>query len=240
MGRPEELLRLGAKELGIDINDDQIKVFLEYMDMVIYWNKRLNLTAITNRNEMVIKHFLDSLVCFAAGCIKDGLRAMDVGTGAGFPGIPLKIICPGLNLVLLDSLNKRIEFLKRVIYELGLKGVKPMHGRAEDVARDGLHREKYDVCFSRAVAHLAVTAEYCLPFIKVGGTFIAMKGPRYISEIKEADKAIRILGGEVAGTRKYVLPFSDVTHYIITIKKLRPIGSQYPRKAGRPTKKPLI
>lgn len=239
MDRMVRLLKEGTEQMGLLINEEQTDRMMRYMGMLVEWNAKFNLTSITDKQDIVTKHFLDSLTCAATGYVHNRHRAIDVGTGAGFPGIPLKIVYPGMEITLLDSLNKRIEFLKYVAVRLGLEGSEPLHGRAEDMARSPVHREKYDVCFSRAVAHLSVVGEYCLPFVKVGGVFLAMKGPGYLEEIKEADKAVHILGGEIADTREFRLPFTDINHYIIIIRKQRATGSEYPRKAGRPTKKPL-
>jgi 16S rRNA (guanine527-N7)-methyltransferase len=239
MKREEQLLREGARQLGVVLNDRQVRQMILYSEMLADWNTRLNLTAITAGEDTIKKHFLDSLTCAATGYVADGLRAVDVGTGAGFPGIPIKIVYPDLRITLLDSLKKRIDFIKKVIAQLGLKGVAPLHGRAEDVARDAEHREKYQLCFSRAVAHLAVVSEYCLPFVEEGGLFLAMKGPGYAEEVKEARRAVEILGGEIVDRVQFQIPYTDITHYIIIIKKVKATGSDYPRKAGRPAKKPL-
>ncbi|MDD2572929.1 MAG: 16S rRNA (guanine(527)-N(7))-methyltransferase RsmG [Bacillota bacterium] len=234
-----ELLKKGAHGLGVTVTGEQVDQLMEYMRMLTDWNKRMNLTAITEDRDVIIKHFLDSITCAATGYVNDGLKAIDVGTGAGFPGIPLKIMYPDLEITLLDSLKKRVVFLECVIARLGLKGAVPIHGRAEELARDVAHREKYQLCFSRAVAHMSVVSEYCLPFVETGGVFLAMKGPGYIEEIDQADRAIGILGGCMSQVRDFRLPFTDITHYIIIIEKLTATGSEYPRKAGRPAKKPL-
>lgn len=239
MKREELLLKEGANQLGISITDQQAGQMIRYSEMLADWNERHNLTAITDAEDIITKHFLDSLTCAATGYVANGMRAVDVGTGAGFPGIPLKIVYPDLEITLLDSLNKRITFLKSVIAELGLKGAIPLHGRAEDVARDAAHREKYHLCFSRAVAHLSVVSEYCLPFLEIGGVFLAMKGPGYAEEVKEAERAIKILGGEIENRLQFQIPHTDIIHYIVAIKKVGATGSEYPRKAGRPAKRPL-
>jgi 16S rRNA (guanine527-N7)-methyltransferase len=234
-----EMLRAGAKELGLDIDREKAGEFLHYMEMLIHWNKKINLTAITHRDGIVTKHFLDSLTCAATGLVDSSLKAVDIGTGAGFPGIPLKIVYPGLEMTLIDSLRKRVQFMERVVLELGLSGISVLHGRAEDAARSDIHRERYDLCLSRAIAHLSVAGEYCLPFVKTGGSFIAMKGPGYLDEIREAGRAIGLLGGEITDTMKFKIPFTDITHYIIIIRKTKSTGAEYPRKAGRPAKYPL-
>lgn len=233
------LLRKGAEELDIDITEEQLRKLMEYSEMLLSWNERMNLTAITGERDVIIKHFLDSFTCAATGYVADGLRAIDIGTGAGFPGIPLKIIYPGLRITLLDALKKRVRFLKNVISELGLEGITAIHGRAEELARDTAHREGYQLCFSRAVAPMSVILEYCLPFVKIGGLFLAMKGPGYDEELRAAVNAIDILGGRMVQVHDFRLPFTNIAHYIVAIKKIKATGSEYPRKAGRPTKKPL-
>jgi 16S rRNA (guanine527-N7)-methyltransferase len=234
-----ELLIKGAAELGITVTGMQAARMIEYMEILIEWNKRINLTAITGERDIILRHFLDSLTCAATGYVGNGCKAIDVGTGAGFPGIPLKIIYPGLNITLLDSLRKRVTFLEHLSTQLGLEGAVPIHGRAEDLARDTEHREEYQLCFSRAVAPLSVVSEYCLPFVKPGGVFLAMKGPGYLEEADQAGRAIDLLGGQLSRVLEFRLPFTDIIHYILVIEKVKATGSEYPRKAGRPTKKPL-
>ncbi len=239
MNVKERLLREGAEKLGVVVNREQIICLFEYMDILDCWNKKMNLTAITEEKDVVIKHLLDSFTCAATGYVSNGLKAIDIGTGAGFPGLPLKIIYPGLGITLLDSVKKRITFLKHVIIELNLKNVTPIHARAEELARDSLHREAYDLCFARAVAQLSVIAEYCLPFLKTGGVFLAMKGPEYQGELSTARRAIELLGGRLTRVQQFCLPFTDITRHIIIIEKMKPTKAEYPRKAGRPAKKPL-
>ncbi|MGI6702620.1 MAG: 16S rRNA (guanine(527)-N(7))-methyltransferase RsmG [Clostridia bacterium] len=239
MKAEEALIKEGAIKLGITVSDGQISQLMRYMESLMVWNKRMNLTAITDAREVITRHFLDSLTCAATGYVTNGLKAIDVGTGAGFPGIPLKIIYPDLEITLLDSLQKRVKFMEHVIAELGLEGAIPIHGRAEELGRDEAHREKYRLCFSRAVAHLSVISEYCLPFVEKGGIFLAMKGPGYIEEKDQAGRAIDVLGGRLSQVRRFCLPFTEITHYVMIIEKLKPTGSEYPRKAGRPAKKPL-
>ncbi len=236
----EELLRRGAEELGVGITDEQILCLFKYMEILSEWNKRMNLTAITEVRDVIIKHFLDAFTCVATGYIRDDLRIIDVGTGAGFPGIPLKILYTGLRATLLDSLKKRVTFLEHAIARLNLSNTIPIHARAEELARDALHRESYELCFARAVSQLPVIAEYCLPFVKVGGFFLAMKGANYKEELRMADKGIELLGGRITQVQHFCLPFTDINRHIIIIEKVRPTEAEYPRKAGRPTKKPLI
>ena len=200
----------------------------------------MNLTTITEYSEVVIKHFADSA---AIGCITDmngNIDVIDVGTGAGFPGIVLKIVYPQLSVVLLDSLNKRVNFLKNVITELGLTDISAIHGRAEDIARNKDYREKFDLCVSRAVANMSSLSEYCLPFVKVGGRFIPYKADGCDEEVKTASKAVNILGGKIRKIESYVIPDTDICRKFVVIDKLRNTSAKYPRKAGLPTKEPLI
>ncbi len=225
--------------MGIELSDIQIDQFIKYKDILLEWNEKMNLTAITEENEVMVKHFLDSLSCLQTNYIKDGGRMIDVGTGAGFPGIPLKIARPNIDLTLLDSLNKRIGFLKEVCDQLNLDNVDLVHGRAEDLGQNKIYREKYDYVVSRAVAALNVLVEYCMPFVKVGGYFICQKGPNLKEEIGDAKKAINLLGGEIVDQIKIDLPFSDRDPNILIVKKIKQTPRKYPRKAGKPTKEPL-
>ncbi len=236
----KDILKQGGEELGLDIDDRMIDRFIKYKDLLIEWNKKINLTGITDDKEIMIKHFLDSLACMMTGVVRNDSKIIDVGTGAGFPGIPLKVFNEDLNLTLLDSLNKRIKYLETVCNELELGQVEFLHGRAEDYGSDKDYREKYDIAVARAVAELAVLCEYCLPFVKVNGYFIALKGPKAQEEIIKAKKALNILGGEIVDTLNVKLPFSDAGHNLVIIKKIKSMPSKYPRKAGMPTKKPLI
>ncbi len=221
----------------VELSDEKSKKFNNYMNLVLDWNEKINLTAIKEEDEFVLKHFIDSLT--VKDFITDGSSVIDVGTGAGFPGIPLKIYNNSLKITLLDSLNKRVKFLDEVIKDLDLKDIKAVHGRAEDISRMKEHREKYDVSISRAVAQLNVLVEYLLPFVKVGGKCICMKGPNAEEEVKNAKNAIKILGGEVESVNKFVLPGTDMERNIIVIKKIKNTNNKYPRKAGTPTKEPL-
>lgn len=235
----KDILKDGSKELNIEITDYQIDQLLKYKDILLEWNQKMNLTAIEEEQEVMIKHFLDSLSCIQTKYLKPEGSMIDVGTGAGFPGVPLKIALPNINLTLLDSLKKRINFLEEVCNETNLSNVEFVHGRAEDFGQDKNLREKYDYAVSRAVAALNVLVEYCLPFVKVGGYFICQKGPGLIDELPEAKKAIKVLGGEVVDQITVTLPFSDITHYILVIKKIKQTPSKYPRKAGKPSKEPI-
>ncbi|MGN1301511.1 MAG: 16S rRNA (guanine(527)-N(7))-methyltransferase RsmG [Clostridia bacterium] len=226
---------LGA--LSLDLSDEQIRNFFDFMNLLIEKNKVMNLTGIMEPKEVILKHFIDSLTILKY--INENDSVIDVGTGAGFPGIPLKIAKKSLEITLLDSLNKRINFLNEVIENIKLDKTKTIHGRAEDFGQNAEYREKYDVAVSRAVAPLNILLEYMLPFIKVGGKCICMKGSNCDEEIENAKKAIEILGGKIEKIEKFNLPNSDNNRTILVIKKLKKTGRQYPRKAGIPTKKSL-
>jgi len=231
-----DILKSGGEELGVSLLDEKIKKLQKYADLLVEWNEKINLTAITEQKEIAVKHFLDSLTPILTGYVKGNV--IDVGTGAGFPGLVLKIAKPEINLVLLDSLNKRINFLKEVSEELSLSGVEFVHSRAEDGAR-GVLREKFDTVVSRAVANMTVLSELCIPYLKVGGRFLALKGPLAEEELEGAKRAIHILGGEVEQVFEAKIPHSELSHKIIIVKKVRQTPRQYPRKAGIPTKNPL-
>lgn len=227
-------------KMHIELPDGALELLNRYYEMLIDTNKVMNLTTITEYSEVVIKHFADSA---AIGCITDmngNIDLIDVGTGAGFPGIVLKIVYPQLSVVLLDSLNKRVNFLKNVITELGLTGISAIHGRAEDIARNKDYREKFDLCVSRAVANMSSLSEYCLPFVKVGGRFIPYKADGCNEEVKTASKAVNILGGKIRKIESYVIPDTDICRKFVVIDKLRNTSAKYPRKAGLPTKEPLV
>lgn len=236
-------LREETKALGIVLSDGQAEQFYRYYELLVEWNKVMNLTAITEEADVVTKHFTDSLALVKAVEMRElemgGLSVMDVGTGAGFPGIPLKIAFPQLQVTLLDSLNKRVKFLSQVYEELGLAGITALHGRAEDYGRDGAHREQYDVCVSRAVANMASLAEYCMPFVKVGGWFVPYKSGEIEEELAAGKMAVKILGGEIAGVERFALPGAEAMRSLVKIRKVKGISKKYPRKAGLPTKEPL-
>lgn len=233
-----ELLKEGAKEYSISLSSMQIDKFSQYARLLAEWNEKINLTAITDPEGIVIKHFLDSLSI--AQFIPDETKTLiDVGTGAGFPGIPLKIIRDNLKVTLLDSLDKRVRFLNEISNNLILKDIVSVHGRAEDFGVDKKYRERFDFVTARAVANLPVLLEYCLPFVNIGGMFIAMKGPDGKEELKESQKALEILGGEIEDVKIFTLPNSDIERYVILIKKCRHTPTNYPRKSGKPTKQPI-
>lgn len=228
-----------VKELSIVLNDKQIQQFEQYYNILVEWNKVMNLTAITEYEEVVEKHFLDSLTIVNAINMEKIDTLIDVGTGAGFPGIPLKIAFPHLKVTLLDSLNKRIKFLNEVINLLELDDIKAIHGRAEDYAKQAEYREQYDICVSRAVANLATLSEYCLPYVKVDGLFVPYKSGEIDEELKSSEKAVSILGGKVEEVVKFQLPGTDIGRSFVKIHKIKETKKKYPRKAGMPTKEPL-
>ena len=229
----------GLEKLEIFLSDEQIQKFLKFYEMMIEKNKFMNLTAVTDFEDVVEKHFLDSLCLNQITDLSKVRNMVDLGTGAGFPGIPLKIVYPNISMVLIDSLNKRIGFLGEVIQNLDLNGIEAVHGRAEEIGRNGKYRGKYDLCVSRAVANLSVLCEYCIPFVKDGGYFIAYKGPEVEDELKNAENSIQVLGGEVEEVKSYQIPETDMGRTLIKIRKIRKTPIKYPRKAGTPSKKPL-
>lgn len=235
------------KELHISLSDVQLDQFLTYYEMLVEKNKVMNLTAITEFDEVMKKHFVDSLSLVKVCELSGNLSVIDVGTGAGFPGIPLKIAFSDLRLTLLDSLQKRVGFLQEVIAKLNLQNAEAIHGRAEDFAKPGQLRESFDLCVSRAVANLSTLSEYCLPYVKVGGKFISYKSDKVNmeiegnrTEIEEAEHAISVLGGKLTEQREFTLPYSDIYRNLIVVEKNRPTPKQYPRKAGTAAKKPII
>ena len=236
----KEELAKAAAEYGISLSDTQMEQYNRYFELLVEWNEKINLTAITEPKEVAIKHMIDSITAYDEKLFKDGTTVIDVGTGAGFPGLPLKIFCPEIKLTLMDSLNKRIKFLQTVVEELGLKDVECVHARAEEGARNKKYRESFDIAVSRAVARLPILCEYCLPFVKKGGHFIALKGMQYHDEAEEAAKAIKVMGGSKTEIRPVKLPELDDKRAVITITKTMPTPKAYPRKAGTPTKNPIV
>lgn len=227
------------EKLDITLSDKQIEQFMKYYELLVEWNSFMNLTAITDFDEVCKKHFVDSVSLIKAMDLSKELSVIDIGTGAGFPGIPLKIVFPNLKITLLDSLNKRIKFLDTVIEELALANINTLHGRAEDFAKPGKLRETYDLCVSRAVANLSTLSEYCLPYVKVGGFFISYKSEKIEEESEAAKKAISILGGKVKDQVAFTLPDSDIYRNLYMIEKVKETNKKYPRKAGLPSKEPL-
>lgn len=228
-----------ASALGIELSEKQLEQFKKYYDMLIEKNKVMNLTAITEWEEVIDKHFIDSISLVKAIDLSGDKYVLDLGCGAGFPGIPLKIAFPNLKIVLLDSLNKRILFLKEVIEELGLENIEALHGRAEDYARKPEYREQFDYCVSRAVANLTSLSEYCIPYVKEGGYFISYKSGKVKEEVKEVKKALYLLGGKMENMISFQLPETDMERNFVLIKKEKKTPKKYPRKAGIPTKEPL-
>lgn len=225
---------------GIDLTDIQIEQLNRYYELLTAKNKVMNLTAITEYDEVVIKHFCDSAAIIHAIDLKGIVSVIDVGTGAGFPGMVLKIIFPWLNVTLLDSLNKRIGFLNEVIHDLALSDIKAIHGRAEDYAHNEEYREKFDLCVSRAVANLASLSEYCIPFVKENGLFVSYKASDCDEEVSKARKAIATLGGNISGNKSYILPETEIERKFIIVEKSQKTSKKYPRKAGTPTKEPIL
>ncbi len=227
-----------ANKAGVCLDDTQLKQFSLYADLLVEWNKKMNLTAITAPDEIVTKHFVDSL--YGLKVLGNRKTVIDVGTGAGFPGIPLKIAKPEISLTLLDSLNKRLTFLTEVKKQLSLENVECVHSRAEDGAASGTRlRESFDAAVSRAVANLSCLCEYCLPYVKRGGLFLAYKGPDVEEELANSQNAIELLGGEVSGVFTYTIPDTDITHSVVVITKIKTTPEKYPRLQGKIQKKPL-
>lgn len=235
-----EILKKAAEEYGISLSETQLQQFDRYQELLVEWNQKMNLTALTEPKDVAIKHMIDSVSVYDEKWFSEGTSVIDVGTGAGFPGLPLKILCPSLKVTLLDSLNKRVKFLETVVSELGLRDIVCVHARAEEAARQKQYREKFDAVVSRAVARLPILAEYDLPFVRVGGFFAAMKGAKYEEEAEEAKKAVKLLGGGETVLREIKLPGLEDKRGIIYIRKEKKTPSVYPRKAGTPEKNPIL
>lgn len=226
-----------VRKIGILLEEKQINQFYQYMQLLLEWNQKINLTAITKPDEIVLKHFIDSLTI--AKYIEKNAKLVDVGTGAGFPGIPLKIIREDIEVTLIDSLNKRINFLKEVIEQLSLSKIEVFHSRAEEFGKNSKYRENFDCATSRAVANLSTLSEYLIPLVKVKGICISMKGSEVEEEIEQSKKAISVLGGNIETIDKFQLPNSNINRNIIILRKIRNTPNQYPRKAGLPAKEPI-
>lgn len=230
-------------EWNITLSEKQLEQFMKYYELLVEWNSFMNLTAITEFEDVCMKHFLDSISIVKAFDPEDikgnSYSLIDVGTGAGFPGIPLKIVFPNLQVTLLDSLNKRINFLNEVIKELELTDIETYHGRAEDYAKKGKLREEYDFCVSRAVANLSTLSEYCLPYVKIGGYFVSYKSEKIVEESETAKYAISVLGGKFDRQNDFYLPGTDMFRNVYVIRKCKETPNKYPRKAGLPSKEPI-
>ncbi|MBR0427882.1 MAG: 16S rRNA (guanine(527)-N(7))-methyltransferase RsmG [Clostridia bacterium] len=226
-----------SKKIDVQLNDEQIIKFYKYMNLLLDWNEKINLTAITEINDVILKHFIDSMTVLKY--IEKEKSIIDVGTGAGFPGIPIAIMDKTKRITLLDSLNKRINFLNEVSHELNINNIETIHGRAEELGQNKKYREIYDIAVSRAVANMTTLSEYLIPFVKVGGICICMKGPDIQQEMEQAKFAIKELGGEILNIEEFVLPDSDIERNIAIIKKIKQTPSKYPRKSGMPSKMPI-
>lgn len=235
----KELLKKGITEFNIDVDEKMIDDFSIYREILVEWNQKMNLTGIEDEKEVFIKHFLDSVSIFKNGYIKDNMKVIDIGTGAGFPGLPMKIAKRSLDVTLLDSLNKRINFLQEVCKKIYIDDVEFIHGRAEDFGQDENYREQYDIATARAVAGLPVLMEFCVPFVKVGGYFICLKGPNADLELEESKKAMETLGVKFIEKIDIKLPEIELNHNILVFEKIQNTPSKYPRKAGKPSKSPI-
>ena len=235
-----QILNEGCRQLGISLTEEQTEQFMLYYEKLIEVNQVMNLTAITEFEDVMRKHFLDSLTLVKAADIKNVKRVLDLGTGAGFPGIPLKIAFPDTEFVLLDSLNKRVKFLHDIIELCRLKKIQAVHGRAEELAGKKEYRESFDLCVSRAVANLSSLSEYCLPYVEKGGLFVSYKSGNIQEELEAAGYAIQILGGRIKDTVKFKLPGSDMDRSLVVIEKIRETPARYPRRAGIPSREPLV
>lgn len=232
----DELI-IQAKKIDVILDEEQIQKFYKYMELLLEWNEKINLTAIVEPRDVILKHFVDSLTIFKE--LQKNKTLADIGTGAGFPGIPVKILRPDLDITLIDSLDKRVNFLTMVIEALKLEKIIALHGRIEDFGKNKKYREKFDYVTSRAVANLSTLSEYMIPLVKIGGKCICMKGSNIDEELKNAEKAIKILGGKIEKVDTFLLPDTDMGRNIILIKKEKATPNKYPRKAGTPAKEPI-
>ena len=233
-----EILEKGCQELGITLDDTQEHQFIQFYEYLVEKNKVMNLTGITEFDEVLVKHFLDSLCCVKATDMTKAKKVMDIGTGAGFPGVPLKIAFPHIEACLLDSLNKRVKFLEETFALLGLENITAIHGRAEEFAKNKAYREQYDLCVSRAVSGLATLSEYCLPYVKKGGIFVSYKSGSVQEEVEAAKRAVEILGGKIRDVQYFELP-GEIGRSLVVIEKIKNTPARYPRKAGTPLREPL-
>ena len=234
-----EALKKALELMGAPSDEQTVNKYQQYMEGVLDWNEKVNLTNITDPQEFVIKHFIDSIICVDYPEFEEASRIIDVGTGGGFPGVPLAIAAPDKEFILMDSLNKRLKIIDELCGQIGINNVTTVHARAEELAKNKAHREQYDLCVSRAVANMATLAEYCLPFIRVGGCLMAYKGPDAEKEVEEARKALYLLGGQVEEIREGNLKEFGIDHKVVIIKKVKNTPSKFPRKAGTPAKEPL-
>ncbi|WP_050606329.1 16S rRNA (guanine(527)-N(7))-methyltransferase RsmG [Clostridium niameyense] len=234
-----DILKSSCNDVDIEFNEKQYNSFILYKNLIQEWNNKINLTAIIEDEEIIKKHFIDCIKIFKASPIKDAKNIIDIGTGAGFPGIPIKILREDLEVTLLDSLQKRVNFLNEVVTNLKLDNIECLHGRAEEFGRDNILRQGYDVAVSRAVANLTVLSEFCIPFVKKGGYFVAMKGPSVDDEIIEAKKAIGILGAKIEDIIKINIEGTDLNHNLVILKKVKDTPNTYPRKSGTARKNPI-
>jgi 16S rRNA (guanine527-N7)-methyltransferase len=233
------LLEKAFVDLKIEYNQELLLKFESYMQLILEWNEKINLTSITDEKDFIIKHFIDSLLCTAHPAVSRAKKIIDIGTGAGFPGIPLALIYPDIEFVLMDSINKKLIVLKEITKKLGLPNVFIVHARAEDLGHQKQHRESYDICVSRAVAKLQVLSEYCLPFVRREGYFIAYKGSDINQEVADSQRAIEVLGGQIEAISPFTLNDMEIGHQLIYIKKEKDTPEKYPRKAGIPQKEPI-
>lgn len=235
-----EQLKKALAQLNIHVDEKMLHQFNNYMEQILSWNEKVNLTAIKDPDEFIKKHYVDSVLCANYDEIAGAKTVIDVGTGAGFPGIPLALIFPEKHFLLIDSLDKRIKIIKEICQAIEIRNVEAVHGRAEELAFQQKYRQQFDLCVSRAVAKLPVLAEYCLPFVKIGGFFLSYKGPDTEDERFQAKKALKALGGELIEERKANLEGFDLNHTLLVMKKTQNTPAKYPRKSGIPSKKPLI